>query len=120
MKELLLTDRALEDFAKIEEYSITTWGKKVADKYLDDIEAGLKLLQTNAGLLQDIEEFSGKLKYYRIKNHFLICTEADNKLVVLTVKHVQMGIISLLNQLEPTLVLEADLLFQQLKDAKKA
>lgn len=119
MKELLLTDRALEDIAKIEEYSITKWGKKVADKYLDDFESGLKLLQENSGLLQDFAEFSGKLKYYRIKNHFLICTEADNKLVVLTVKHVQMDIINLLNQLEPTLVLEVDLLFQQLRDAKQ-
>ncbi len=120
MKELLLTDRALEDIAEIEEYSIATWGNKVADKYLDDIEAGLKLLQANAGLLQDFEEFSGKLKYYRVKNHFLICTEVDNKIIVLTVKHAQMEIISLLNQLEPTLVLEVDLLFQQLEDSKKA
>ncbi len=120
MKELLLTERALEDIVNIEEYSIITWGKKVADKYLDDIDAGLKLIQANAGLLQDVEEFSGKLKYYRIKNHFLICTEANNKLVILTVKHVQMDIISLLNQLEPTLMLEVDLLFEQLKDVKKA
>jgi len=118
MKELLLTDRALEDIAEIEEYSITKWGKKVADKSLDDIESGLKLLQENAGLLQDFEEFSGKLEYYRVKNHFLICTEVENKLVILTVKHVQMDIISLLNQLEPTLVLEVDLLFKQLRDAK--
>ena len=116
MKELLLTDRTLEDIAEIEEYSITKWGKKVTDKYLDDIESGLKLLQENSGLLQDFEEFSGKLKYYRVKNHFLICTEVDNKLIVLTVKHVQMDIIKLLNQLEPTLVLEVKILFKQLKD----
>ncbi len=115
MKELLLTDRALEDIAEIEEYSVIKWGKKVADKYLDDIESGLKLLQENAGLLQDFEEFSGKLKYYRVKNHFLICTEVDNRLIVLTVKHVQMDIISLLSQLEPTLVMEVELLIQQLK-----
>ena len=115
MKELLLTDRALEDIAEIEEYSIIKWGKEVADKYLDDIESGLKLLQENSDLLQDFEEFSDKLKYYRIKNHFLICTEVDNKFVVLTIKHVLVDIISLLSQLEPTLVLEVDLLFKQLK-----
>jgi plasmid stabilization system protein ParE len=120
MKDVLLTDRALQDIAEIEEYSITTWGKKVADKYLDDIESGLNLLQVNVGLLQDFEEFSGKLKYYRIKNHFLICTEVDNKLVALTVKHVQMDIIGLLNKLEPTLVLEVELLFQQLEGSKKS
>ena len=115
MKELLLTDRALEDIAEIEEYSVPKWGKKVANKYLDDIESGLKLLQENSGLLQDFEGFSGKLKYYRVKKHFLICTEVDNKLVVLTVTHTQMDIISLLYKLESTLVLEVDLLFQHLK-----
>ena len=118
MKELLLTDRSLEDIVEIEEYSLTKWGKKVADKYLDNIESGLKLLQENSGLLQDFEEFSGKLKYYRVKNHFLICTEVGNKLIVLTIMHVQMDIISLLSQLEPTLVLEVDLLFKQLDSSK--
>jgi len=44
MKELLLTDRVLEDIAEIEEYSITKWGKKTADKYLDDIESSFNLL----------------------------------------------------------------------------
>ena len=118
MKKLLLTDRALEDIAEIEEYSVTKWGKKVADKYLDDIESGLKLLQENSGLLQEFEGFSGKLKYYRVKNHFLICTEIGNKLVVLTVKHVQMDIINLLGKLESTLALEVDLLFRLLEDSK--
>jgi len=113
MKEILLTDRALADIAEIEEYSLAKWGKKVADKYLDALESGLKLLQKNSGLLQDFDEFASKLKYYRIKNHFLICTEMENKLIVLTVRHVQMDIINLLNQLEPTLALEVDLLFTE-------
>lgn len=115
MKEVLLTDRALEDIAEIAEYSEANWGKKVADNYLDHIEAGLERLGANSGLLQDINEFSGKLKYYRVKNHFLICTVVGNKLIVLTIKHVQMDIINVLSQLEPTLVLEIDLLFKQLK-----
>ena len=115
MNKVLLTDRALEDLTEIEEYSIKTWGKRVAGQYLDDIESGLKLLQENAGLLQDFEESTDKLKYYRIKNHFLICSEINDKLIVLTIKHVQMDAINLLNQLEPTLALEVDLLFQQLK-----
>jgi len=93
-------------------------GQKTADKYLDDIESSFNLLQNNEELLRGFEEFSGKLKYYRVKKHFLICTEVENKLFVLTVKHVQMDVISLLSQLEPTLVLEVELLFKQLEDSK--
>jgi plasmid stabilization system protein ParE len=113
-KIIKLTDRAFDDLAEIENYSIETWGKKVADKYLDDIEAGLNLLQENSGLLQELENFSGKLKFYRVKNHFLICTELDEFIIVLTIKHVHMDIISQLIKLEPSLKIEVDLLCRRL------
>ena len=54
-KSIKLTDRAFNDLAEIENYSIKKWGNKVANKYLGDIEASLNLLQDNAGLLQKLE-----------------------------------------------------------------
>ena len=114
MKEIKITARAFDDLAEIESHSIETWGKKVADKYLDDIAAGLKLLQENSGLLQDFEELSANLKYYRVKNHFLIFTETDEYMFLLTIKHVQMDIIKLLSKLEPSLAVEVELLFKKL------
>jgi len=114
MKEIKITARAFDDLAEIESYSIDTWGQKVADKYLEDIALGLKLLQENAGLLQNFEEFSASLKYYRVKNHFLIFTETNEYIFLLTIKHVQMDIIKLLSKLEPTLVSEVKLLSRQL------
>ena len=115
MTKIKLTDRALDDLTKIESYSVEQFGKKVANKYLDDIELGLNLLQENTGLLQAIEGFSGKLKFYRIRNHFLICTEVHTTVLVLTIKHVQMDIINNLLEMEPALAIEADLYFQKLK-----
>lgn len=115
MKIIKLTDRAFEDLAEIENYSIKNFGKKVADKYLDNIESGLNMLQENSGLLQDIDGFTGKLKYYRIRNHFLICTEVKALVMVLTIKHVQMDIINQIAELEPTLALEAKLLFRRMQ-----
>jgi len=114
VKKIKLTDRAFDDLANIESYSRNTWGNKVADKYLDDIEFGLNLLQENSGLLQDFDEFSGKLKNYRIKNHFLICAEMDDYVFVLTIKHVQMDIIKQLKKLEPSLMMEIELLYHRL------
>lgn len=110
MKSVKLTERALDDIDEIEQYSINKWGNKVADKYLDDIESGLNLIQENSGLLQDFDEFSGRLKHYRIKSYFLICTEAKETIFVLTIKHVSMDIVTLLNKLEPTLATEVEYL----------
>ena len=78
MKKIEITARAFDDLAEIENYSIKTWGQKIADKYLDDIAVGIKLLQENSGLLQEFEEFSANLKYYRVKNHFLSVLKLKN------------------------------------------
>ena len=115
MKNVKLTERSLDDIDEIEKYSINKWGNQVADKYLDDIESALNLIQENTGLLQDFDEFSGKLKHYRIKNHFLICTETKETIFVLTIKHMSMDIVALLNKLEPTLATEIEYLSRKMK-----
>ena len=50
MTEIYLTHRALEDIQDIYDYSVKEWGKGVADKYLDEIQTVLILLQENPGL----------------------------------------------------------------------
>ena len=115
MTIIKLTDRALDDLAEIESYSLKQFGKKVANKYIDDIESGVNLLQENSGLLQEIKSFSDKLKFYRIRNHFFICTEVKKTVLVLTIKHLQMDIINKLSELEPTLAIEVDLFFKKFK-----
>jgi len=114
MTIIKLSDRALDDLEEIESYSIKQFGKKVANKYLDDIESGLNLLQENSGILQEVEGFSNRLKFYRIRNHFIICTEVKTTVLVLTIKHVQMDIIKKLAELEPALVIEVELFFKKL------
>ena len=114
MKVIKLTDRALDDLDEIEQYSISQFGKQVANKYIDDIEQGLNLLQENNQLLKEVEGFSNSLKYYRIRKHFLICIEVADNIIVLTIKHVQMDVITRLNKLEPTLFLEVELLLKKL------
>jgi len=62
MKEVLLVDRVFENISEIEEYSISTLGINVADKYLDDMESGLNLLQKKCRLISRFRGIFGQTK----------------------------------------------------------
>ncbi|MCA9465736.1 MAG: type II toxin-antitoxin system RelE/ParE family toxin, partial [Nitrospira sp.] len=47
-----LTDRAHYDLQEIEDYSLKKWGRKTADRYLEDIQTALSLLEENPELLR--------------------------------------------------------------------
>ena len=114
-----LTDRTLQDLIAIEEYSITTWGKKVAAKYMSDIESGLQRIADNPGLLREDPNLHECLYFYRVNKHLLVCDVQVRSIYVLTVINANMDIPEHLNQLEPTLKLEVEMLHQQLAKAKK-
>jgi plasmid stabilization system protein ParE len=114
-----LTDRTLQDLIAIEEYSITTWGKKVAAKYMSDIESGLQRIADNLGLLREEPNLRECLYFYRVNKHLLVCDAQAKTIYVLTVINANMDISEHLNQLEPTLKLEVEMLHQQLAKAKK-
>lgn len=109
-----LTDRAHYDLQEVEEYSIKRWGKKTANRYLEDIQTALSLLQEKPNLLQQKPHASKTFKFYRVREHFLVCVELKDFLLVLTIKHGQMDLPSRIVELEPTLIKEADLLYQRL------
>ncbi|GJL77997.1 MAG: hypothetical protein NPINA01_09860 [Nitrospinaceae bacterium] len=114
-----LTDRAHFDLQEIEAYSIQRWGRKTANRYLEDIQTALSLLQEKPDLLRQKPHVSPHFKLYRIREHFLVCVELKDFLLVLTIKHGQMDLPSQITELEPTLVKEADLLHQRLLAAEK-
>lgn len=114
-----LTDRAHYDLQEIEEYSIQRWGKKTANRYLEDIQTGLSLLQEKPDLLRQKPHVSPNFKFYRVREHFLVCVELKEFLLVLTIKHGQMDLPIRIAELEPTLIKEADLLHQRLLETGK-
>ena len=114
-----LTDRAHYDLQKIEDYSLQRWGRKAANRYLEDIQTALSLLQENPDLLRQKSDISTQFKFYRVREHFLVCTRLKDVLFVLTIKHGQMDLPTRLRELEPTLAQEADLLHQRLVTAEK-
>jgi len=114
-----LTERAHYDLQEIEEYSLQRWGRKTANRYLEDIQTALSLLQENPDLLRHKSDISTHFKFYRVGEHFLVCTKPKDVLLVLTIKHGQMDLPNRVLELEPTLLQEADLLHQRLVVAEK-
>lgn len=118
MLNIELTDRAHLDLQEIVDYSTRTFGKNVAERYLDDIEAALNLLQENPGILRHKDAVSEHFQFYRVRQHFLVCAQVDDYLFVLTFKHVNMDIPKRIAELEPTLLAEAEMLYARLQARK--
>lgn len=116
---ILITDRALRDFAAIEEYSVETWGKRVADRYLADMDSALQRLADNPAILREERDFHGSLRFYQVNKHLLICDVQSRAIFVLTVLHASMDIPNQLSELEPTLTVEAELLHKKLQQVEK-
>lgn len=114
---LLLTQRSLADLRGIEKYSVGEWGRKVADKYLDDLETALEQIQQAPAILRREPEFSTGLYFYRVRKHILVCNLADDIVVVLTVLHTSMDLSTRLAELEPRLMIEAEYLHRKLREA---
>jgi toxin ParE1/3/4 len=110
---LAITARALSNFAEIRDYSSREWGTKTAERYLDDLEAGLQRILDQPNLLSDVPDIDIHLKFYRVRQHLFICDFKPGSIVVLTVVHGSMDLISRLAELQPTLASEVALLHKQ-------
>jgi toxin ParE1/3/4 len=117
--KLLLTQRALRDIAEIEQYSAKQWGKRVASKYLDDIEAGLSRIQENQELLHAQADLHPELRFYRVNKHLLVCDVQPKATFLLTVIHASRDIPSRLSEMQPSLAFEVELLRKQLGEKKR-
>lgn len=117
--KLLIAERALQDIAGIEEYSIIQWGKRTATKYISDIEAALVRMQANPELLRPEEGFHPALSFYRVNKHLLLCDVQPKAIFLLTVIHASRDIPSRLAELAPTLAAEVELLHERLKRERK-
>ncbi|QDU70145.1 type II toxin-antitoxin system RelE/ParE family toxin [Engelhardtia mirabilis] len=115
MSELRLTDRALADLDEIARRSVREWSSRVAGEYLDDLNAALGRLEENPGLLRGHSDYSGRLQFYGVREHVLVCDVFDGRIFILTVWHGAMDIVGRLEKLEPQLVQEAELMARKLE-----
>ena len=111
---LLLTDRAVADMAEINAYSMSKWGEATAFKYISDIDAGLERIRRNPDLLIHVPEYHSALRFYRIRQHMLVCDVRDETIYVFAVIHTAMNIHDRLADLEPTFAREVEILHRRL------
>lgn len=112
-----LTERALSNLREIERHSVQEWGRKTADRYLDEFSAAFDRLRSNPEILRLEPDFAPGLSFYRVKKHFLVCDHHGTTVIVLTVVHTSMDLPSRLSELEPRLNAEAQALRSRLRNA---
>ena len=81
----LITERALRDIAAIENYSVKESDKRVANRYLSDIESALIRIQADRDILQAEQELHPNLRLYRVNQHLLVCDVQPKSVFLLTV-----------------------------------
>ena len=116
--EVHLTDKALRDIAGIREYSIQNFGTRVAGKYIAAIEAALARIKAHPALLRSEEGFHPWFMFYRVEKHLLVCDVYQNDIFLLTLLGTSQSIPERLNDLEPMLKLEVELLHVELRKAR--
>ena len=115
---LELTELAIGDIAEIADDSAKQWGRKASEKYLDELEAGLRRLREQPALLTCLPDLDSSLRYYRVRQHLLICDFRPGTIVVLTVIHASMDLPSRLCELQPRLADEVEMLHRQMRISK--
>lgn len=116
--EIIFSHQALLDLEEIEFISVEKWGKKVAEDYISAIEQAVNLLQQNPNILFKKEDISFILKFYRVKQHFLVCDIIGDTIYILTIKHGNMDLPERIAEVEPYLIKEAQILHKRLIDKK--
>ncbi len=115
---LSITNTALLAIQDIETYSVEQWGKKVADRYIDDLQTALVNIQDNPQILKPEPDFHKSLSFYRFNKHLLVFDLTQEKtILLLTVLHGSRDIPSRLSELEPTFAAEVELLTKRLRSS---
>ena len=110
MAYLGLSRRAVLDLEDVARFSENRWGSKVAQEYLEGIQEALARLRQNPELLRAKPQISAHFRFYRVRQHWLVCVQAGERIYVLAVKHGAMNLPERLAELEPELLHEAAVL----------
>ena len=115
MSRLLLTNRALADLDTVASYSVERWGFRVASQYVADLDAALGRLANDLSLFRERHDYTGRLRFYRVREHVLVGDVIGGTGFVLAVWHGSMDFIERLPELEPDLAREAEIVARQIE-----
>ncbi|QDS94218.1 hypothetical protein FF011L_29970 [Roseimaritima multifibrata] len=115
--KLALTQAALASINALDQCSVENWGKKVAGRYLDNLEDGLLGIQEQPDLLRSQSNFHPALCFYRVNKLLFVCDRQANSIIVLAVVQATQDIPVRLAELEPTLTQEVELIHKKRETA---
>ena len=115
----MFTQQAVDDLNSIYEFSIETWGKRVAGKYLKDFDSAIQRIQDHPELHFTAPDFHPQLQFYQVNKHLLVCDVEPKSIVVLGVVSASMDIPKRLTKLQPRLAKEVDILHARARKQRR-
>ena len=116
MARAYVSRRALLQIDEIDQHSISCWGDEVAASDLNDLFAAIQRLESSPDLLRRRRDFSVRLRFYRVRQHTLVCDVLNGDIFVLAVWQGAMDLPDRLERLEPQLVEEAELMARRIEN----
>lgn len=92
MHDYRLTPSAKSYLIEIWNYTVETWGKKQAEKYLQDIEAKLNQLAANPGLGRQRSEIAPGYYSFPVRKHIIFYLRTDTCIDIIGILHGKMDI----------------------------
>ena len=90
MRRLVVSDRAERDLREIWLYTFQTWGEAQADRYLDELDAGLRECGAEPERGQCRDDVRTGVRSRLIRRHVAFFTFVDDEVRVLRVLHASM------------------------------
>ncbi|RCS49209.1 type II toxin-antitoxin system RelE/ParE family toxin [Bremerella cremea] len=113
--DLEFTLRAISDLEGIVNFSLTQFGKKATDKYLDSLNAAFDRIQSHPNLLCAEPSFHPDFCFYRANKHLIVCDASPKTIFVLTILSTSMDLPARLAELQPSLEREVEALHTRLR-----
>ena len=80
------------DLIEIWLYTFDEWGEKQADKYLDDLDAAIKLLAEQPLICRERTELDPPVRIHRAGHHLIVYMVLDDGISIVRVLHESMDV----------------------------
>ena len=90
-----------QDLIEIWLYTFNDWGEQQADKYLDELEAAIKLLAGQPLICRERIELEPPVRIHHHGHHLIVYLALDDGISLLRVLHERMDVDSHLERHEP-------------------
>ena len=87
-----ISARAEQDLLDIWLYTFRTWGEVQADRYLDELDQGIRLLAANPSLGSDYGQIRGGYRRFSINYHRVFYRFFNDSVEIMRVLHESMDI----------------------------